>query len=62
MRGDEYDRYAESFGLELRLQVQAGHARHANVADHTRGLVSGFEIKELFRRGEAECGQSLRFD
>ena len=50
------------FGLKLRLQFKAGHARHPNVGDQARGLVSGFGIQELFRGAEAERGQPVGFD
>ncbi len=62
MRSDEDDGYSASFGLKVRLQFKAGHARHANVDDQARGLVSGFRFQELFRGTEAECGQPDRFD
>ena len=62
MRSDEDDGYSASFGLKLRLQFKAGHARHANVGDQAGGLVSGFGIQELFCGTEAECGQPVRFD
>ena len=62
MRSDEDDGYSPSFGLKLRLQFKAGHARHANVGDQTGGLVSGFGIQELFRGAKAERGQPIRFD
>ena len=62
MRSDEDNGYSASFGLKLRLQFKAGHARHANVGDQTGDLVSGFGIQELFRRTEAERGQPVRFD
>jgi hypothetical protein len=62
MRSDEDDRYSAPFGVELRLQFKTGHARHANVGDQARGLVSGVGIEELFRGAEAECRQPRRFD
>ncbi len=62
MRSDEDDGYSASFGLKLRLQFKAGHARHANVDDQARCLVSGFRFQELFRGTEAECGQPDRLD
>jgi len=62
MRSDEDDGYSASFGLKLRLQFKAGQARHANVDDQARGLVSGFRFQELFGGAEAECGQPDRFD
>jgi len=62
MRSDEDDGYPASSGLKLRLQLKAGHARHANVGDETGGLVSGFGIQELFRGAEAERGQPVRLD
>jgi hypothetical protein len=54
MRSDEDDRYSASLGVKLRLQFKTGHARHTNVGDQARSLVSGFGIKELFRGAEAK--------
>ena len=62
MRSNEDDGYSASFGLKLRLQVKAGHARHTNVDDQARSLVSGFRFQELLRGPEAEGGQTVRFD
>jgi hypothetical protein len=59
MCGDEDDRYSASLGFELRLQFKTGHARHTNVGDQARGLVSRFGIQELFRGAEAQPGQSV---
>jgi hypothetical protein len=59
MRCNENDRYSASFSLELRLQVKSGHARHANIGDQARSLVSGSRLQKLFRRTEAERGQPI---
>ena len=47
----------ESLGVELGLQVETRHARHADIGNDARTLVPAAGIQEFLRRGEGLCGE-----
>ena len=61
MGRDEDDRNPATFGVQLRLQFQTRHSRHADIRDQTGSLVLFARLQEFFRRRKASCRQANRF-
>src|SRR5882672_4425770 len=55
MCGDEDDWNPAMFGVQLRLQFETGHSRHADVRDQTCNLMLLPGLQEFFRRGKRLC-------
>ena len=58
MGSNEDDRNVGFLFLQLGLQLQTRHLRHADIKDQARGLTMQIGFEEFFRRSEAPCDSS----
>jgi hypothetical protein len=58
---DKDGRNPATLRIQLGLQFQAGHSRHADIRDQTCGLVLLARRQEFLRRGKRSRRQADRF-
>jgi hypothetical protein len=47
MRGYKYDRNLVIFSIQLRLQIDAGHARHSNIGNETTDILQKAKFEKF---------------
>jgi hypothetical protein len=52
-RREENERYATTFGKQMGLQLDAAHAGHLDICNHTREFIEAVRPQEVF--GGREC-------
>jgi hypothetical protein len=51
-RGEENERHAVTLGKQVGLQLDAAHAGHLDICNHTREVIEAVRPQELFGRCE----------
>jgi hypothetical protein len=59
---NEYERHPVTLASQVRLKLDPAHIRHADIGDHTPGIVQLYRFHESLRGGKRTSYVPKRFD